>query len=157
MGDFKEKHGKTRVGKLLEGLGDMGKPILQILSKAPIPGASLLNDVAQAIVKEPGIDQETTDMLLEAIEMDKAEMSEITERWKSDNTSDNFLSKNARPITLLYLQLVMTVLVIGDSAGWFVVKEVWVNLVEALLITVILSFFGSRGVEKFTKIRKTNG
>lgn len=75
MGDFKDKHGKTRVGKILQDIGDAGKPILQILSKAPIPGADLLGEVANAIKTSEDIDQIKKQELLHALTMDMQDLA----------------------------------------------------------------------------------
>ena len=49
----------------------------------------------------------------------------------------------------------MTVLVVGDSVNnSFVVKDIWITLVESLLITVVLAYFGGRSAEKYKNISK---
>ena len=68
--------------------------------------------------------------------------------------SDSWLSKNTRPLTLIYLTIVMSLLIVLDSTVLLTVKEGWVSLLEALLITVYVAYFGSRGAEKITKIKK---
>lgn len=70
MGDFKDKTGKTRVGKILQDLGDVGKPILNILSKTPIPGADLLGEVANAIKTSGEIEDAKKQELLHAVSLD---------------------------------------------------------------------------------------
>ena len=81
-------------------------------------------------------------------------MSNISERWDSDMKSDSWLSKNTRPLTLIYLTLCMSVFVVLDSTVILEINQGWVSLLEALLITVYVAYFGSRGAEKITKIRK---
>lgn len=75
-----------------------------------------------------------------------------TERWKYDSTSDSWLSKNIRPIVLLFL-VVSTILLVFVDAGIiaFDVKDSWVDLLQIVLITVIGAYFGSRGLEKYGK------
>jgi len=73
----------------------------------------------------------------------------VTERWKTDMNSDSWLSKNVRPIVLLFLVL-STVLIVFIDAGViaFNVKEKWVDLLQLVLITVIGAYFGGRSYEK---------
>ena len=82
------------------------------------------------------------------IEMEK----NITERWKMDMTSDSWLSKNIRPLVLIFL-VVSTVLLVFIDAGViaFEVKASWVDLLQLVLITVIGAYFGGRSLEKVKK------
>ena len=82
------------------------------------------------------------------IEMEK----NITERWKMDIQSDSWLSKNIRPLVLVFL-VVSTVLMIFIDAGTinFVVEDKWTDLLQLVLITVIGAYFGGRSLEKVKK------
>ena len=82
------------------------------------------------------------------IEMEK----NITERWKMDMKSDSWLSKNIRPLVLIFL-VVSTVLLVFIDAGVisFEVKASWVDLLQLVLITVIGAYFGGRSLEKVKK------
>jgi len=82
------------------------------------------------------------------IEMEK----NITDRWKTDMQSDSWLSKNIRPLVLIFL-VVSTVLLIFIDAGIiaFEVKATWVDLLQLVLITVIGAYFGGRSLEKVKK------
>ena len=82
------------------------------------------------------------------IEMEK----NITERWKMDMQSDSWLSKNIRPLVLIFL-VVSTVLMIFIDAGTinFVVEAKWTDLLQLVLITVIGAYFGGRSLEKTKK------
>ena len=82
------------------------------------------------------------------IEMEK----NITERWKMDMQSDSWLSKNIRPLVLVFL-VVSTVLMIFIDAGTinFVVEDKWTDLLKLVLITVIGAYFGGRSLEKVKK------
>ena len=79
------------------------------------------------------------------IEMEK----NITERWKMDMASDSWLSKNIRPLVLVFL-VVSTVLMIFIDAGTinFIVEDKWTDLLQLVLITVIGAYFGGRSLEK---------
>ena len=76
----------------------------------------------------------------------------ITDRWKADMNSDSWLSKNVRPLVLIFL-VVCTVLMIFIDAGSinFVVEQKWTDLLQLVLITVIGAYFGGRSFEKRQK------
>jgi hypothetical protein len=76
----------------------------------------------------------------------------ITDRWSADMNSDSWLSKNVRPLVLIFL-VVSTVLMIFIDAGVlaFEVEEKWTDLLQLVLITVIGAYFGGRTMEKRVK------
>ena len=76
----------------------------------------------------------------------------ITDRWKADMYSDSWLSKNVRPMILIFL-VVSTVLMIFIDAGTiqFTVEQKWTDLLQLVLITVIGAYFGGRSFEKSKK------
>jgi hypothetical protein len=78
----------------------------------------------------------------------------ITDRWSADMNSDSWLSKNVRPLVLIFL-VVSTVLMIFIDAGTikFVVEEKWTDLLQLVLITVIGAYFGGRTMEKRKKTK----
>ena len=83
----------------------------------------------------------------------EAEMQkQVTERWKVDMNSDSWLSKNIRPLVLVFL-VVATVLLIFIDAGTitFKVQDKWTDLLQLVLITVIGAYFGGRSLEKVKK------
>ena len=82
------------------------------------------------------------------VEMEK----NITTRWEADLKSDSWLSKNVRPLVLIFL-IVCTMLLIFIDAGalQFEVKSSWVDLLQLVLITVIGAYFGGRSFEKVKK------
>ena len=84
------------------------------------------------------------------VEMEK----NITSRWEADLKSDSWLSKNVRPLTLVFL-IVCTMLLSFIDAGAinFNVKESYVDLLQLVLITVIGAYFGGRSLEKVKKIK----
>ena len=83
----------------------------------------------------------------------EAEMQkQVTERWKVDMNSDSWLSKNIRPLVLVFL-VVSTVLLIFIDGGVisFKVEDKWTDLLQLVLITVIGAYFGGRSLEKVKK------
>tara|TARA_R110002012_G_scaffold86022_3_gene214176 strand:- start:196 stop:588 length:393 start_codon:yes stop_codon:yes gene_type:complete len=77
---------------------------------------------------------------------------EISSRWQADMKSDSWLSKNVRPLVLIFL-VISTVLLIFIDAGVinFVVEAKWTDLLQLVLITVIGAYFGGRSLEKAKK------
>jgi|TARA_B100001939_G_C16416962_1_gene394847 hypothetical protein len=73
----------------------------------------------------------------------------VTERWQSDMNSDSWLSKNVRPMVLIFL-VVCTMILIFIDAGQikFNVKDSYIDLLQITLITVIGAYFGGRSLEK---------
>lgn len=82
------------------------------------------------------------------MEMEK----QVSSRWNADMKSDSWLSKNVRPMTLIFV-LVCTMILIFIDAGAinFVVEEKWTDLLQLTLITIIGAYFGGRSVEKLKK------
>ena len=82
------------------------------------------------------------------MEMEK----QVSSRWDADMKSDSWLSKNVRPMTLIFV-LVCTMILIFIDAGAinFVVEEKWTDLLQLTLITIIGAYFGGRSVEKLKK------
>tara|TARA_R110000744_G_scaffold183304_1_gene302575 strand:- start:106 stop:498 length:393 start_codon:yes stop_codon:yes gene_type:complete len=77
---------------------------------------------------------------------------QISSRWDADMKSDSWLSKNVRPMTLMFL-VISTVLLIFIDAGVieFQVEGSWIDLLQLTLLTVIGAYFGGRSWEKVKK------
>ena len=128
-----------------------------ILNKLISGGASKLVDSVGSILD----DVITTDdekleakrKLKQLILYNEAQLQKnVTDRWKADMNSDSWLSKNVRPVVLIFL-VVSTVLMIFIDAGAinFTVEEKWTDLLQLVLITVIGAYFGGRSLEKRNK------
>ena len=89
---------------------------------------------------------------------DKLQSAEVqlTERQKNDMTSDSWLSKNVRPLSLIYLTVITTALAYLTIFFLPVEKNIlltpWINMLSGLLMTVYCFYFGSRGFEKITSL-----
>ena len=128
-----------------------------VLKKIFSAGASQLVDSVGGVID----DLVTTDdermaakAKLKQIVLDhEAKMEQnITDRWSADMNSDSWLSKNVRPLVLIFL-VVCTMLMIFIDAGTiaFTVEEKWTYLLQLVLITVIGAYFGGRSFEKRKK------
>ena len=152
MGKYKDINKETRAGNFLRKLKDVAPDVLN--AAANITGIDQLKLLSKAIKGSDTITPEDKETALALLKMDEQEMKEVSERWKSDMTSDSWLSKNVRPMALIFLTLFMTIIIVYDSNElWeFEVKESYIKLLETLLLAVYLAYFGSRGVEKYKKI-----
>ena len=128
-----------------------------VLNKLFSGGASKLVEsvggVLDNIITTKDEKLEAKRLLKEVILSHEAEMEKnITDRWSADMNSDSWLSKNVRPLVLIFL-VVCTVLMIFIDAGTiaFEVEEKWTDLLQLVLITVIGAYFGGRSLEKRNK------
>ena len=146
----KKKFSETKVGQFLSKaapgiLGTVGDIL---------PDNGVLGVVKNLISKEESLPAEDKEKAMKLLEMDIIEMQEVSKRWESDMKSDSWLSKNTRPMSLIFLTISMVVLILLDSFEWsFMVSAGWVDLLQTLLVTVYVAYFGSRGAEKFQTIK----
>ena len=143
----KKKLRETKVGAFLASKAPaLLKKIGEVLPDKG--GLAIVKNLITSDTKIKAIDKEQA---MKLIEQDLVEMENVSKRWDSDMNSDSWLSKNTRPLTLMYLTLASTILIIIDSFHtMFDVDTAWVELLKTLLITVYVAYFGSRGAEKIT-------
>lgn len=103
--------------------------------------------------KDNGMTNEEREFALTVMRMDIEEMESVTRRWESDMNSDSWLAKNVRPLSLVFLTIATVVLIYLD----FYYEDVdtpteWIELLKSLLLGIYISYFGSRGLEKYRKI-----
>ena len=130
---------------------------MSILKKIFSSGATeLVKEVGAVVDNLTTTDQERAEAKQKLEEMIKgyeAQMQkEISARWTQDMNSDSWLSKNIRPLVLIFL-VVSTVLLIFIDAGVisFTVEASWIDLLQLTLFTVIGAYFGGRSYEKVKK------
>tara|TARA_Y100000114_G_scaffold156494_1_gene183838 strand:- start:2322 stop:2771 length:450 start_codon:yes stop_codon:yes gene_type:complete len=148
---MKKKFKDTKIGSflkhkapaILDGIGDI------------LPDQGTLGIVKNIITKDNDIPPADKETAMKLIEQDIAEMKEVSSRWHSDMKSDSWLSKNTRPLALVFLTLSSVLIMCVDSFHMqFDVDTAWVDLLKTLLVTVYVAYFGSRGAEKITNINK---
>jgi|TARA_R100001129_G_scaffold185742_1_gene174936 hypothetical protein len=77
---------------------------------------------------------------------------QVTRRWESDMKSDNWLSKNIRPLICIFLTVIFVVLSMFDgNIGEFKIQDSYVPIYQTLLITVYGAYFAGRSIEKIKK------
>jgi|TARA_R100000935_G_scaffold55059_1_gene84653 hypothetical protein len=148
----KKKFKDTKVGQFLNKIA----PSILGTVSGIIPSAGVLGLVKSLIHKESDIvispqDKETALLLLE---QDMIELKEVSKRWESDMKSDSWLSKNTRPMSLIFLTAMTIAFIWVDSHEHlsFTVEQEWISLLKTLTTTVYVAYFGSRGAEKFKSI-----
>ena len=96
--------------------------------------------------------QKITQILAQAEQMAQAQVSA---RWEADLKHGSWLSKNIRPITLVFLTGVFVILSVFDgNLGEFTIGESYVPVYQPLLITVYGAYFAGRSIEKVRKVTK---
>ena len=130
----------------------------KILEKIFGVGSSVVGDVSEALdrfirTKEDrdAFEKEMTQIFIRA----EAEMQKnVSDRWKYDMESDSWLSKNVRPLVLVFLIFnTMVLIFIEGGVISFDVKQEWISLLQIVLLTVISAYFGGRSIEKVNKTR----
>jgi hypothetical protein len=147
----KKKFKETKVGKFLQNMGS------SIVDKAGhiLPDNGFYGVLKNLITTDSKLTTQDKETALELLKMDQIEMQEVSKRWDSDMKSDSWLSKNTRPMTLIFLTISTMLIIILDSLNInFGVDIEWIALLKSLLITTYVAYFGSRGVEKFKSISK---
>jgi ABC-type multidrug transport system fused ATPase/permease subunit len=80
---------------------------------------------------------------------DKEAQEQVTARWQADMASDSMLSKNIRPLVLIYLTVIFTVCAFFDgNIGEFSIAEEYIPIFQTLLVTVYGAYFVGRSWEK---------
>jgi len=144
----KKKFKDTKLGKVLLGAASLINPTLGKV----LEGVTTPQEAIEQITKSDISIDDKIKLQQMIYDQQIKEMEEISNRWEYDSNSDSWLSKNVRPIVLLFL-IVSVVLMIFIDAGKinFDVKDSWVDLLQLTLITVISAYFGGRSFEKIKK------
>jgi len=126
------------------------KKLLSLLTGGLIKDVGNVIDKLTTTEEERLAAKQKIQELLEKADQDA--QTQITERWKLDMQSDSFLSKNIRPLVLIYLTVIFTALAFFDgNIGGFQVDEAYIPIFQSLLITVYGAYFVGRTWEKSKK------
>ena len=145
----KKKFKETKVGQFLLGKSGVLDSLADVL-----PDKGLLGVVKNLIDRDETLPPPDKEMALKLLQQDIVEAQEVSKRWESDMSSDSWLSKNTRPMSLIFLTIMTISFIWVDSHGYidFTVEQEWINLLKTLTTTVYVAYFGSRGAEKFKSI-----
>ncbi len=152
MSKPKKKFKDTTVGQLLFGAASVINPTLgNILQGVTSPKEAL------AEITKSGISQDDKIKLQQLIyEQQNKELEAVTSRWEADSMSDSWLSKNVRPLVLVWCICIFSLAGILDSVENipFQINSLWNDTFEKVMMAVVLAYFGGRTTEKATSIYK---
>ena len=148
----KKKFKDTTVGQLLFGAASVINPTLgKVLQGVTSPKE------ANAAISKSDVATDDKIKLQEIIyEQQNKEIEAITSRWEADSMSDSWLSKNVRPLVLVWCIVVFSFAGILDSIETipFNIHDNWNSTFENVMMAVVLAYFGGRSGEKVTSIFK---
>lgn len=142
----------TKVGNFLRSINfNKALEVVGNLSAGNIQGA-----IDAIVDKDNGMTEEERQFALTVMKLDIEEMQSVSKRWQSDMKSDSYLSKNVRPLSLIFLTISTMILIYLDFfyGNEINVPQEWIELLKSLLLGVYIAYFGSRGVEKYRSISK---
>lgn len=84
---------------------------------------------------------------LAELNADNTEAQELTKRLQADMSSDSWLSKNIRPMTMVYILTAYLLLAILDAIG-LDISDNFVSLLGQWGMLVMSFYFGGRTLEK---------
>lgn len=148
-----KKEKKTKIGKFLQSI-NFGK-VAEVVGNVVSGNWKGAIDVISN--KDNGMTDAEREFALAVMKLDMQEMESVTKRWDSDMTSDSWLSKNVRPMALIFLTFFTMLLIYLDFYDDTIqVPEAWIELLKSLLLGVYIAYFGSRGLEKYKSIGSNN-
>ena len=142
----KKKFKETTVGKLLFGAASVVSPQLGAVLNGVTSPKEAIAEITKAKIS---VDDKIKLQQL-VYEQQNKEMEEISNRWKADQMSDSWLSKNVRPLVLVWCIVVFSFAGILDSVESvpFNIGETWNDTFEKVMMSVVLAYFGGRSSEK---------
>ena len=104
---------------------------------------------AKAIAELKRVEQEGR---LAELNADNIEAQELTKRLEADMKSDSWLSKNIRPMTLIFILLIYTIF--GFMSAWDLeVNGPYVELLGQWGMLIMSFYFGGRTIEKIIAMK----
>jgi len=152
MSKPKKKFTETTVGKLLFGAASVVSPQLG----AVLNGVTSPKDAIAEIGKAKISTDDKIKLQQLIYDQQNKEMEEISLRWKADAASGSWLAANVRPMVLIWSIVVFSFAGILDSVNSidFQIGPLWNDTFEKVMMAVVISYFGSRGIEKSVNIIK---
>ena len=153
MSDKKKKFKDTTVGKLLLGAAGMINPALGSVLEGVVSPKEAIAEITKADVSNE--DKIKLQQLI--YEQQNKEIEAITTRWQADSMSDSWLSKNVRPLVLIWCICIFSLAGILDSVDTipFNIGVTWNDTFEKVMMAVVLAYFGGRTTEKATNVFKS--
>ena len=150
----KKKFNQTTVGKLLLGAANVINPTLGSV----LEGVTSPKEAIAAITKSEIPAEEKIKLQQLIFDQQNKEIEAISTRWKADAASDSWLSKNVRPLVLVWCIVIFSFAGILDSVDSipFNIGVTWNDTFEKVMMAVVLAYFGGRTTEKASSIFKKN-
>ena len=127
------------------------KKIIQWLSGGVIKEVGNVIDKLTTTEEEKLVIKKQIQQILE--DADTKAQQEVSARWQADMQSDSVLSKNIRPMVLIYLTVIFTACAFFDgNIGEFSIAEEYIPIFQTLLVTVYGAYFVGRTWEKAKSI-----
>jgi len=148
----KNKFKDTTVGKLLFGAASVINPTLGNVLQGVMSPQEAIAEITKADVSND--DKIKLQQLI--YEQQNKEIEAITTRWQADSMSDSWMSKNVRPLVLVWCITIFSLAGILDSVESipFQINALWNDTFEKVMMAVVLAYFGGRTTEKATNIFK---
>jgi len=147
-----KKFKDTKVGQVLLGAASMLNPTLGNVLKGVTSPQEAIAEITKA--DAPQDDKIKLQQLI--YDQQNKEIEAITSRWKADSMSDSWLSKNVRPLVLVWCICIFSLAGILDSIESvpFHINDTWNDTFEKVMMAVVLAYFGGRTTEKATSLFK---
>lgn len=151
---YRDIHGTTRVGDFLRKTLSSNALKNVIGAVGSLTTGDALGALKTIIGGNEELTPEQRNHAIKLIELDIKDMEGVTRRWETDMNSDNKLSKNIRPLTMIFLTISLFIFVILDSTYTNIldINERWIDLLQVLLTSVYIAYFGGRSYEKSKKL-----
>lgn len=148
----KKKFKDTTVGQLLFGAASVINPTLGNV----LQGVTSPKEAIEAITKSDAPAEDKVKLQQIIYEQQEKELKAITSRWEADSMSDSWMSKNVRPLVLIWCIVIFSLAGILDSVENipFQINNTWNDTFEKVMMAVVLAYFGGRTTEKATSIFK---
>jgi hypothetical protein len=148
----KKKFKDTTVGQLLFGAASVINPTLGNV----LQGVTSPREAIEAITKSDAPADDKVKLQQIIYEQQEKEITAITSRWEADSMSDSWMSKNVRPLVLVWCIVIFSLAGILDSVESipFQINSTWNDTFEKVMMAVVLAYFGGRTTEKATSLFK---
>ena len=148
----KKKFKDTTVGQLLFGAASVINPTLGNV----LQGVTSPKEAIEAITKSEASADDKVKLQQIIFEQQNKEIQAITSRWEADSMSDSWMSKNVRPLVLVWCIVIFSLAGILDSVESipFQINNTWNDTFEKVMMAVVLAYFGGRSGEKAASIFK---
>jgi len=144
-------------------------PTLAMAVAGPLGGAAVtalankfgvsdsVDAVAKAIAGDPAAAQKIAELELEMAKVAAGAMinedNNVSKRWDADMSSDSWLSKNIRPMSLVAIFIGYFLFAMMSAFG-LNANEAYVTLLGQWGMLIMGAYFGGRTVEKLAEMKK---